>query len=149
MPPTCLCKIYLRQQINHNCQNGGIKPLLAVVVCLSLYLLAGAKVIKNHNHSTMRKSEIFADILKTISDETEIAPDLILSRQKDEELVDARHLFIYFLRRNGFYPRMISAKTGLSVRNVNRILGNIESRVASSCEFRYLFNRLSVIYKMG
>ena len=43
----------------------------------------------------MCKSEIFATILQTVSQETEIPPEQILSRKKDEETVDARYLLVY------------------------------------------------------
>lgn len=49
----------------------------------------------------MCKSEIFATILQTVSQETEIPPEQILSRKKDEETVDARYLLVYLLTRNG------------------------------------------------
>lgn len=44
----------------------------------------------------MCKSEIFNRILNTVSQETEITIDEILSRSHRKEIVDARYLFVYF-----------------------------------------------------
>lgn len=57
----------------------------------------------------MCKSEIFATILQTVSQETEIPPEQILSRKKDEETVDARYLLVYLLTRNGFCSSRVAS----------------------------------------
>lgn len=49
---------------------------------------------KHKNEKSMCKSEIFAEILKIVSQETEIAIDRILSSDKDSETVDARYLIV-------------------------------------------------------
>lgn len=53
----------------------------------------------------MCKSEIFNRILNTVSQETEITIDEILSRSHRKEIVDARYLFVYFFTQQGFHPR--------------------------------------------
>lgn len=52
----------------------------------------------------MCKSEIFAEILEIVSQETEISVERILSSDKDTETVDARYLLVHILSEMGFYP---------------------------------------------
>lgn len=57
---------------------------------------------KHKNEKSMCKSEIFAEILKIVSQETEIAIDRILSSDKDSETVDARYLLVHILSEKVF-----------------------------------------------
>lgn len=79
----------------------------------------------------MCKSEIFAEILQTVSQETEIPPEQILSSRKDEETVDARYLLVYFLSRNGFCSSRIALCIHKDIRTVNLIITQFEGRKAS------------------
>lgn len=45
----------------------------------------------------MCKSELYRQILGTVSQETEISEERILSKAKNAEIVDARYLLVYFL----------------------------------------------------
>lgn len=76
----------------------------------------------------MCKSEIFAEILQAVSQETEISPEQILSPKKDEETVDARYLLVYFLSRNGFCSSRIASCIHKDIRTVNLILTCFEER---------------------
>lgn len=76
----------------------------------------------------MCKSEIFAEILQTVSQETEISSEQILSPKKDEETVDARYLLVYFLSHNGFSSSRIASFIHKDVRTVNLILTCFEER---------------------
>lgn len=51
----------------------------------------------------MCKSELYRQILGTVSQETEISEERILSKAKNAEIVDARYLLVYFLWRQGFH----------------------------------------------
>lgn len=53
----------------------------------------------------MCKSELYRQILGTVSQETEISEERILSKAKNAEIVDARYLLVYFLWRQGFHRR--------------------------------------------
>ena len=79
----------------------------------------------------MCKSEIFAEILQAVSQETEIPPEQILSSRKDEETVDARYLLVYFLSRNGFCSSRIAFFIHKDIRTVNLIITHFSERKAS------------------
>lgn len=76
----------------------------------------------------MGKQEIFSKVLSLIEEETEVSRDLILSRNKQEEAVDARALLIYILYEIGFYPPQISALTGICGRCINSFILNFGER---------------------
>jgi hypothetical protein len=57
----------------------------------------------------MCKSELYRQILGTVSQETEISEERILSKAKNAEIVDARYLLVYFLWRQGFHaPELLT-----------------------------------------
>lgn len=90
----------------------------------------------------MCKSEIFATILQTVSQETEIPPEQILSRKKDEETVDARYLLVYLLTRNGFCSSRVASCIRKDIRTVNLILTRFEARKSSRKYFGILLDNI-------
>lgn len=90
----------------------------------------------------MCKSEIFATILQTVSQETEIPPEQILSRKKDEETVDARYLLVYLLTRNGFCSSRVASCIRKDIRTVNLILTRFETRKSSKKYFGILLDNI-------
>ena len=96
----------------------------------------------NHkNEKSMCKSEIFAEILKIVSSETEIPAERILSSDKDTETVDARYLLVYILSEMGFYPSQTSIHLHKTKRAINYIISNFEERLNSGKMMRiYLEN---------
>lgn len=89
----------------------------------------------------MKKSEIFAGILADVSMETEIEEELILSGSRVEEVVDARYLVIFLLMRNGFYPRMIADRMGMTQRAVRKAASGFGARLACSPGLRLVCGR--------
>lgn len=90
----------------------------------------------------MCKSEIFAIILQTVSQETEIPPEQILSRKKDEETVDARYLLVYLLTRNGFCSSRVASCIRKDIRTVNLILTRFETRKSNRKYFGILLDNI-------
>lgn len=58
----------------------------------------------------MCKSEIFAETINLVAQETEIPASRILSSDKDTETVDARYLLVQLLVERGMYPSQIAPK---------------------------------------
>lgn len=69
----------------------------------------------------MCKSELYRQILGTVSQETEISEERILSKAKNAEIVDARYLLVYFLWRQGFHAPVISSLMNFSRRLIDAI----------------------------
>ena len=76
----------------------------------------------------MGKQEIYNKVLSLIEEETEVSRDLILSGNKQEEVVDARALLVYTLYEIGFYPPQISTLTGICGRCINPFILNFGER---------------------
>lgn len=80
----------------------------------------------------MRKSELFALILSIVSDVTEMPSESILSRSHREDVVEARMLLIYFCRKMGLLPSKIAELSGISTRNVNRLISKANVLIDSN-----------------
>lgn len=76
----------------------------------------------------MYKTDIFETILKTVSKETGISAEQIISSCKMVEVVDARYILVNLLYWAGLYPSVISSLIGITTRSVNLILTNFETR---------------------
>ena len=77
----------------------------------------------------MCKSEIFAEILRIVSEETEIPTNEILSSSKEADVVDARYLLVHLLYERGFYPSQIALQTRKTKRSINYILSGFSDRI--------------------
>lgn len=76
----------------------------------------------------MGKSEIFKKILAAVEEETEVRKEMILSGNKQEEVVDARSLLIRILYEQGFYPIQISELSGICSRCIHPFIVNFNER---------------------
>lgn len=90
----------------------------------------------------MKKSKIFADALKIISDETEIPSEKILSQSKEIDVVDARSILIHILYRKGIYPSEIAAFINKTKRCVNHSISTFESRLSAGKIMRFTLERV-------
>ena len=77
----------------------------------------------------MNTKDIFSEVLCAVSNVTDIPRDIILSQSRREDIVDARHLLIYFLYAKGVYIVQISSITSISMRHIAYILSNFDGRV--------------------
>ena len=109
---------------------------------LSFQVALGRKLNKKFQ-KRMKKSEIFAGILADVSKETEIDSDRILSPERTEEVVDARYLVISMLSHNGFYPRMIAERIGMSQCAVRKAMARFDERLGLSPGLRLVNERIA------
>lgn len=77
----------------------------------------------------MCKSEIFAETLNLVSQETEIPVNRILSSDKDTETVDARYLLVRLLVERGMYPSQIVLQIHKTKRAINYMISNFQERM--------------------
>lgn len=76
----------------------------------------------------MCKSELYRQILGTVSQETEIPEERILSKAKNAEIVDARYLLVYFLWRHRFHAPVISSLMNFSRRPIEKMISQFDIR---------------------
>ena len=76
----------------------------------------------------MGKQETFEKVLSLIEEEAEVSRDLILSGNKQEEVIDARSLLLYILYEIGFYPVQIAKLSGICSRCIMPLIHNFNDR---------------------
>lgn len=82
----------------------------------------------------MRRIEIFNCCLSAVEKETELTKSEILSSNKSEDIVDARHMLVALMYDYGLYPNIIAQLIGCTSRNINSVLSGFRLR----CERRKL-----------
>lgn len=90
----------------------------------------------------MQKLEIFKNTLSAIVEETEVREELILSGNKQEEVVDARYLLVKIMAEQGLYPIQISHLTGVCLRSVDNFLLSFSTRCNSRKIMRIDYDRV-------
>lgn len=83
------------------------------------------------------KSELFAQILASVAQITELTPEQILSKTKTDDLVAARSLFVHYCKSKGIPSISIAQYLQRARTNsVNRYLTDYDSFYKSSQFFR-------------
>ena len=77
----------------------------------------------------MCKSEVFAETINLVAQETEIPASRILSSDKDTEPVAARYLLVQLLVERGMYPSQIAPKIHKTKRAINYMIPNFQERM--------------------
>jgi chromosomal replication initiation ATPase DnaA len=79
-------------------------------------------------HKTSRLIEI---VIGVVSTETEIAKDLILSANRNIEVVEARHMVINLLHNIGVYTTHISQAFGITPRCVQYAITTFDDKLTN------------------
>lgn len=77
----------------------------------------------------MCKSQIIAQIMETVVEETEVPEDLIRSGSKKVEVVDAKCIAIKIMSEKGIYPEQIARYMHASPTSIRNLLTNYEHRI--------------------
>lgn len=89
----------------------------------------------------MKKSEIFPVVLTLVANEVELSADTILSKNKNTDVVDARHLLIVLLSRSGLYCQTIANMIKCSPRSIQYTISNFDDRVRYNTPLKYSYQR--------
>ncbi len=82
-------------------------------------------------------AEFAGHVLDLVSQYTEIPQELILSKSRAAEVVDARHLAIKILHSKDIYPKRIAEIFKISPRSVRHIITTFDSRIQSNKSLGY------------
>ena len=92
------------------------------------------------------KSELFAQILSSVSQITELSPEQILSKTKTDDLVEARSLLVHYCFILGLPSISIASfLMRSSTKCVNRYLASYHSFYKSSYCFREMDGRIAAL----
>ena len=94
------------------------------------------------------KAHIYTSLLAIVEKTTEIPQTDILGRSKEQDIVDARHIFIYSLSAlGGLSTSYIADKTGYSNECVRKIIVSFADRLQHSPKlFAILFEQTRKAY---
>lgn len=91
----------------------------------------------------MRKTELFAEILENVANEMELTKEQILSRDRTAEIVDARHIVIFLLAREGYYNSQIAKLMKTSRQYIGQVIRGFSNRCKQSGKiFEITLNRI-------
>ena len=76
----------------------------------------------------MYKMKILQEAISAVMEETEVEQEMILSNNKQEEIVDARYILVKVLNEQGLYPIQISHLSGICLRSINKFLLGFSER---------------------
>lgn len=81
--------------------------------------------------------EYASSVIDLVADELEVSRELILSKSRTAEVVDARHLAIKLLHSKNIYPSRIAAIFGISPRSIRHIITAFDARVQANKSLGY------------
>ena len=87
----------------------------------------------------MDKNTIFADILSVLCRVSCIPENALLSRSREEEVIDVRFILVKLLYERGFYPRSISSLIGRGKTDVCYILRRFDERMGCRKMMRHIY----------
>lgn len=80
----------------------------------------------------MCKSDVFNRILEIVAQETEVAAEEIIGKGRTIEVVDARRILFFLLRKEGMYPSQIAKKTHKTSAAVRYLLSDVQERISAN-----------------
>ena len=92
----------------------------------------------------MGKSERYNKVLSIVEEETEVRKEMIVSGNKQEEVVDARSLLIRILYEQGFYPIQISQLSGICSRCVSPFIVGFNERKENNRQLRINYEKVKI-----
>lgn len=90
----------------------------------------------------MTKTEILQDTLRLIEKESEIESEIIVSKCRKTEVVDARCVLVYLLYDKGFYISEIASHLNNTERSISYMLSGISDRSRQNKAFDFLLRRI-------
>lgn len=85
---------------------------------------------------------IYNEVLHLVAEETEISAEMIVSKSRLAEVVDARQMVVWFCFKAGLHPRTIADKLGITRQAVCQKIATIADRRANKA-FEFTFQRIA------
>lgn len=88
-------------------------------------------------------AELADNVLDLVANELEIPRELILSKSRKAEVVDARHMAARLLHSNNVYPSRIASVFGVSPRSVHYIVTTFDARLQANKSLRNNYEKIA------
>lgn len=86
--------------------------------------------------------KIYKEVLRLVSEVTEISAERIVSHSRLAEVVEARQMVVWFCFKAGMYPRTIAEQLGISRQAVCQKIQTIADRRQNKA-FEFVFQRVA------
>lgn len=80
----------------------------------------------------MAPTQVFQHYLSIVSKESGIPEDKIISKCRETDVVDVRHLLFHILHIYSLYPAQIARLAGMNTHRVGAILSCFDNRLSQS-----------------
>ena len=87
-------------------------------------------------------NKIYNEVLCLVAEGTEISAEIIVSKSRLAEVVDARQMVVWFCFKAGLHPRTIADKLGITRQAVCQKIATISDRRANKA-FEFIFQRVA------
>lgn len=94
-------------------------------------------------------TELAATIIDFVATEFEVPKEMILSKSRNAEAVDARHVAAMILYRSGIYVSRIAEILRVSPRYVQYIVTDFEDRLLCNRHLRMTYERVLARFTPG
>lgn len=88
-------------------------------------------------------AELADDVINLVADELEVPHELILSKSRTAETVDARHMAVKLLHYCNVYPSRIAEIFGVSARTVQYVITSFDARIQTNRMLRNSYAKLA------
>lgn len=90
----------------------------------------------------MRTAELTAQVMRIVTEESDIPKEMIYSANKSAEVVDARHLYIAMLHSMGLYVTIIARDLHCKERTVQYAITKFNERISSNIPLKKTYQRV-------
>ena len=88
-------------------------------------------------------AELADYVLELVAEELDVPKDLILSKSRKAEIVDARHMVAKLLHIRNVYPSRIAEIFGVSPRSIHYIITSFDARIQTNRMLRNSYAKLA------
>ncbi len=90
----------------------------------------------------IKTNELIERVIEIVTEEAEVTREALLSHKRTIEVVDARHIAVVELVKEGVYISRIAQTFGMTLRNVQHIITEFNTRTAHNKPLKYLHERI-------
>lgn len=90
-------------------------------------------------------TELAEYVLELVAEELDVPKDLILSKSRRAEVVDARHMATKLLHANNIYPSRIASLFGLTPRSIHYVITSFDARIQTNRMLRNSYAKLAKV----
>ncbi len=88
-------------------------------------------------------AELAEYVLELVAEELDVQKNLILSKSRKAEIVDARHMVAKLLHIRNIYPSRIAEIFGVSPRTVQYVITSFDARIQTNRALRNSYAKLA------